>query len=303
MKRFSVLIWVWAAVGSQIVSSHGRIGDRMFVEPLVTEDAVVKNEVVLPFLEFLKKPEGTRRSAGFTIEKTLYPAKFSIIFELERTRNVDAGQRFSAWENVELGSKWQAAQSTRHEFVLSPAFFVSLPTASRKLGPRQAAIRPMLLLGKGFGDLSPNWVRPFAFQGDLGCEASVTGPRDREIVYDGVLTYSIPYLNQFLRKSNAGYSLEEGLRQGFSRGALLGNLFPFVEFTNSSSLQHRGTYSVIRPGILWMGKYAQVTVAADFTARMPEGGLRRTRGFSIIIDWYMEELSPAFTWTPFGKHP
>lgn len=284
--------------------AHGIVGDRMFIEPLVTGDANVKNELDLPGAEFLVQPDGTWRAIGFSFEKALYPHRFSFTLGDTRIYQRSNGRSVAGWDNLDLGLKWEAYENPRHEFVVSPALFVTFPTGSTGVVARETALRPMILYGKGFGDLAPGWLRPFALQGDFGYRASVTGPRERELVYDGVLMYSIPYLNRRVRNADAGYSLEHNLRRGFSRGAFFGDLFPFVEFNGTSAVQGaRGcTAAFLRPGILWMGKYAQVSLAADLPLNAPGLGSNRHAGAFILIDWYLDEIFPRLGWTPFGRH-
>ncbi len=161
----------------------------------------------------------------------------------------------------------------------------------------------MLLYGKGFGDLRVPWLRPFAIQGDVGFQSSLTGPRDHQIVYDDLLMYSIPYLNHWVRQADAGYSLEHSLRRGFSRGAFFGDLFPYVEFNASTAVSGApgGTSAALRPGILWMGTYAQVSLAADIPLKAPGLGPRHA-GIVVLVDWFLDEIFPPFGWTPFGRH-
>lgn len=282
--------------------AHGIVGNRMFIEPLVAEDANVKNELVLPSFDFQVQPYGTWRTMGFSFEKILYPRRLSVVLESDRIYQHLNGDRLAGWDNFEMGVKWQGLISERHEFTVSPALFVTFPTGSDRVGERQTALRPMLLYAKGFGDLPAPWLRPFAIQGDVGYEASVSGLRDRQFVFDEVLMYSVPYLNQFVRHANHGYSMEHSLRRGLSSGAFFGNLFPFVELNGASALNGApgGTSLALRPGVLWMGKYAQVSVAADLPVRVP--GLQRPHtGASILVDWFLDEIIPTFNWTPFGK--
>ena len=281
--------------------AHGIVGNRMFIEPLTTEDANVKNELVLPSAEFLVQPDGNWRTVGFSLEKALYPGRFSLVLEDERSYQHEGGLRSAGWDNLELGVKWEAATNELHEFVLSPALFVTFPTSSTNIIPHQTALRPMLLYGKGFGDLRAPWLRPFAIQGDVGFQSSLTGPTDRQVVYDEVLMYSIPYLNHWVRQADAGYSLEDNLRRGFSRGAVFGNLFPFAELNATTPVGGTGggTSAILRPGIAWMGKYVQISVAADLVLKSPDVGPRHP-GAGVLVDWFLDEIFAPLGWTPFG---
>jgi hypothetical protein len=299
----SLVLWLAIELTGACAWAHGIVGERMFVEPLVTEDANVKNELNLPSTQFLVQPDGTWRSIGFSFEKTLYPRRFSVVLDQGRSYLHTGGRSLSGWENLELGLKWEAFTNAPHELVLSPMLILGLPTGSAAVTDRQTSMRPMLAYGKGFGDLPVSWLRPFGIQGDVGYEASVTGRRDRQLVYDEVLFYSVPYLNHTVRQADDGYSMEESLRRGFSRGAFLGDLYPFVEFNATTAVNGvaGGTASSLRPGILWMGKYAQVSVAADCPINMPGIAGRRQVGASVLVDWFLDDIFSPLSWTPFGK--
>ena len=285
------------------LSAHGILGERMFIEPLVTEDANIKNELVFPFAEFMVQPDGVWRQLAFSFEKELYPERLSITLETGRIYRHDNSQRLAGWDNLDAGVKFRAYANEHHEFLLTPALFITMPTSSQRVEEHDTALTPKLMYGKGFGDASPGWLRPFAIQGDIGIKSSVQGPSDHELLYDAVLMYSIPYLNHTVRKSDSGYALEHGLRQGFSAGAILGNLFPYVEFNASHPLAGTpgSAISSLRPGILWMGKYVQVSFAADIPLQSEAAEVRRHQGFCASLDWFLDELVPAFNWTPWGK--
>jgi hypothetical protein len=298
------MLWLLTGFALLPAWAHGIVGERMFIEPLFTEDANVKNELVFPFAQFGVQPDGTWRRIGFSIEKQLYPNRFSAVLETGRLYRHDGVGKLSGWDNLEAGVKLQAYTNEHHEFVVSPALFVEFPTSSERVAEHETSLSPMLLYGKGLGDLSTGWLRPFAIQGDVGIAASLKRPHDRELLYDAVIMYSIPYLNHNVRKADSGYSLEHSLRQGFSAGALLGNLFPYVEFNGLHPVGRTpgGVLSSLRPGIVWMGKYVQVSFAADLPVQSDELEGRRHRGFCASLDWFLDEVFPALNWTPFGKN-
>jgi hypothetical protein len=285
--------------------AHGIVGRRMFIEPLVTEDANVKNEFVFPLAQFGVQPDGTWRQFGFSFEKQLYPERFSFALEWGRINRHDGDLRMAGWDNLEAGAKLEAYTSETREFVLSPALFVTVPVGTEPVVDRETRLKPMLLFGKGFGDLPNRSLRPFAVQGDIGIETSLKSPHEKELLYDTVLMYSIPYLNHWVRRTDVAYSTEDSLRRGFSRGALLGNFFPFIEFNGARPLDGRvgSATGNLRPGILWMGKDVQVSVAADIPVQSSDFEQRPHKGFIFSLDWFLDELFPVLNWTPFGKKP
>lgn len=280
--------------------AHGIVGNRMFIEPLFTEDANIKNELDVPRLEFLSQPDGSFRVLDVSLEKTLWPERWSVVVDQARLYRHVNGRTVAGFDNLEVGTKVAAYRNVLHEFILTPALFTTLATGSRKIVDPHTALQPSLLYGKGFGDLKVNWLRPFALQGDFGYKMSVTGGRERQVLYDAVLEYSVPYLN-WIRQANAGYQMEHQLRRGHSLGAIVGDLFPFVEFNGGTPVSGTAgqTTTLLRPGALYMGKYFQLSLAADLPLRGYQGPHRT--GAVILLDLFLDELHPAFGWTPFGK--
>jgi hypothetical protein len=283
--------------------AHGTVGKRLFIEPLFAEDANVKNELILPRSEFLRLPDGTVRSFGFSLEKQLWQDRWSVSVEqgvgsVHMNRNAISG-----FDNVEISTKYAAYKNAPHEFILSPTVGVTLPTGSRKFVERHSAVSTGLLWAKGFGDLPGGWLRPLAVQADTLVEEVVSGEHKRTVVYDMVVEYSIPYLNHYIRKADGAYNTDDSLRVGSSVKAILGDMFPFVEFNGETPLnghnEHTSTF--IRPGILHVGHYLQVTAAADIPLRSAPSSPSRSVGAVIMFDFFLDEINHVFKWTPFGK--
>ncbi len=282
--------------------AHGIVGQRMFIEPLFAEDANIKNELDFPRVELLTLPDGSYRTFDGAFEKALYPDRWSVIVEQSHVRIHPRGAPpLSGFDDLEVGTKVAIVRSAKHEFVLTPALFLTLPTGSRRVAEHHTAVEPALLFAKGLGDLNIGYLRPFAVEADVGYEASATGERQRNANYDMVLFYSVPYLNRFIRNTDAGFDLEHNLRLGHSPGAVLGDLFPFVEFNGSTPVAGTSGLSstFLRPGALYMGKYFQISTAADLPLR--GAGPRQRVGAVILLDLFLDEIHPAFGWTPFGK--
>ena len=283
--------------------AHGTVGKRKFIEPLFTEDANIKNELHLPRTEFLMLPDGSFRIFSSSFEKTLYPNRWSVVIEQSRVYRRVAGSTIAGFDDLQVGTKVVLYRSREHEFVLTPALFLTAPTGSHSVAEHHTKLQPALVFAKGFGDLTWGWLRPLALQGDIGYEAALTGERERHATYDMVLEYSVPYPNRFIRNADTGFYLEHNLPLGHYSRAILGNMYPFVEFNGSSDLM--GFFRVrARPfsdrGLLDVGKYFQISTAADVPLR---GYLPRRRvGAVVLFDLSLDQVLPGLRWTPFGKH-
>ena len=104
----SKLRWDLSCCGSSALASRrGTVGNRIFIDPLFTEDANVKNELVLPMMGFLVQPDGTWRTVEFSFEKALYPHRLSVELHDGGIDQHSGGRSIAGWDNVELGLKWQ----------------------------------------------------------------------------------------------------------------------------------------------------------------------------------------------------
>ena len=297
-----LIIAVLLACIPSVLWAHGTVGQRKFIEPLFTEDANIKDELDLPRAEFLMLPDGRFRSFSSSFEKALYPNRWSVVIEQSRVYRRVAGSTIAGFDDLEVGTKLALYRSADHELVLTPALFLTAPTGSHSVAENRTKLQPALVFAKGFGDLKWGWLRPLALQGDIGYEAAVTGERERHATYDMVLEYSVPYLNRFIRNADTGFDLEHNLRLGHSLRAILGNMYPFVEFNGSTPVGGTSGSSAtfLRPGAAYVGKYFQISAAPDVPLR---GYLPSRRvGAVVLFDLFLNEIVPAFGWTPFGKH-
>jgi hypothetical protein len=279
------------------------VGRRLFIEPLVTEDANPKNELDLPVLEVIQIPSGHLIGFNYSLEKKLLP-KFSVSFDNSIVSFAPNGQSpIVGFGNIGFGAKYALCQNVPHEFIFSTAFHVEAPAGNTKIGAASfTTLSPEFLYAKGFGDLPShgpwNWLRPLALQGDFALGFPVGAPfksgAGRSPRVDAVLEYSLPYLNAFVRHADSRYSLGGGsFRKGHSLKAIAGDLFPFTEFNFSwvPDSQGRGLrpQGFIRPGMVYIGHYFEIGGAAEFPANRFTG---RSVGAMGIFDLFFDDVFP-----------
>jgi len=172
--RLLIIAVMLACIPSDLWA-HGTVGQRMFIEPLFTEDANIKDELDLPRAEFLTLRDGSSRSFSTSFEKVLYPNRWSVVIEQSRVYRRVAGSTIAGFDDLEVGTKLALYRSAAHELVLTPALFLTAPTGSRSVAEHRTKLQPALVFAKGFGDLKWGWLRPLALQGDIGYETAVTG--------------------------------------------------------------------------------------------------------------------------------
>jgi hypothetical protein len=306
-RRGAALLCLTALVlcGTTIpAQGHGIVGKRLFIEPLFTEDANPKTELDFPVFESIHLPDGHYSAFNYGLEKKL-SARFSVSFENSYNWFSPNGEPgVSGFNNVGFGAKYALYTSPKHEFIVSSWLGVDAPTGDVAAGAEPfTTITPGFLYAKGFGDLPSsgfsNWLRPFAVQGDFLLDFPAGAPNTPERANvpqaDLVIEYSLPYLNAYVRHANAGYSVSDGgFRNGFSLGAIAGDLFPFVEL-NFEAAPYRGgrrAFGYYRPGVDYVGHYFQVGFAAELPANAFTGSHIGAVG---IFDIFLDEVFPKFS--------
>ena len=167
--RFLIIAVMLVGIPSSLWA-HGTVGQRMFIEPLFTEDANIKDELHLPRAEFLMLPDGSSRSFGASFEKALYPNRWSVVIEQSRVYRRVAGSTIAGFDDLEIGTKLVLYRSAEHELVLTPALFLTAPTGSHSVAEhhtqvtsspriRQRIWRPKMGLAPSFGVAGRHWLR------------------------------------------------------------------------------------------------------------------------------------------------
>ena len=127
-------------------------------------------------------------------------------------------RRSNGWQNVETQLKYVPYQNAEHEFIVSVAGSAEWGnTGNASVGAEPfTAITAKGFVGKGFGDVEAEWLRPFAVTGEVDYTWSthpidVTGidpdtglvSIDRSptvLTYGATLQYSLLYMNSFVHE-------------------------------------------------------------------------------------------------------
>src|SRR5712692_1658615 len=254
--------------------AHGVIGKRFIPSTIAVDDPFVSDELDLLTVDRgSKNKEGREASVGFEFSKRLTP-DFAIGVGWKYLFEEPVGEsRTSGAGNPEFSLKYILLRSPDHEGILSIGFNAEVGgIGPARVAERISTFTPGLFFGKGLGDLpdSLSYLKPLAITGSLGVNipsrrrtVTTTINEDGEIEQDterhpttipyGVaITYSIPYLQSFVK--------DVGLGTPFDR------LFPVVEFnfeTPVSGPDAKRTTAFANPGLLWAGKYVQLGMEAE----------------------------------------
>ncbi len=253
------------------------VGKRQFADQLVISEPFVEDELSLPtFLHIDRGPVGGLRSARLTSAGSEVKKRITPDFELSLTGNLIRldradGDSVTGFDNLGVGLKYQILESKPHEAVASVALSWQVGGTGRNAVGAESfdTLTPTVLAGKGFGDLPDRLavLRPLAVAGLLGVQIPA-GRHPDVLVWGGVIEYSLPYLESFVKRVNLSPPLNR--------------LVPLVEIEMRTNLDRdspgrlRGT---VNPGFVWVGDVLQIGLEA--VAPLDDGSGRGVgvRGF------------------------
>jgi hypothetical protein len=177
-----ILAAVLAVLRSSVADAHGVVGDRIFLSPIIGNDAFPDNALNL----------ATHRS---DYEFSLIPAfekqlsdDSSLLFAGGWDRITPGGDQHKTTGSADLSIYFRQAAyiSVEHELELTLSPILIVPVGSRRIADQgYTHLGGEVLLGKGFGDLpdSPTlkFLRPFAVQTEAGYAGRVQGPANSDV--------------------------------------------------------------------------------------------------------------------------
>lgn len=267
-----------ALCGVSSAGAHAIAGQRLFPSTLTFDDPGIGAELPLVFSHVR---EDGRNLEGLDVAATKpITPNFSLIVGTGYSAETGGGMpAIHGWSNLELGGVWQVYRHASSESIGSFSISRSFAhTGSRATRDDFSVWSPAFAFGKGFGQASPDWLRPFALTGVIGLDLPDARDEPRMLNWGLSLQYSIPYLQDFVKYV--------GLK------APLDKLIPIVELPMQTCLDrgcHGQTTGHVAPGVIWIGRYVQW----GFELQVP---VNRRSGDSIGVmfgfDLYLDDLAP-----------
>ena len=268
--------------------AHGIVGDRIFLSPIIGNDAFPDNALNLA---------AHRSDYQFSLipafEKQLSDNS-SLLFAGGWERITPAGQRrVTGADDLSIYFRQSAYISARHELEITLSPILILPVGSRQI-PDQGFthLGGEGLVGKGFGDLpdSPTfkYLRPLALQAEAGFAARIQGPANSDVFANLELEYSLRYFNSFVERLNFGRPWVD--------------LVPYIQFNYAQSfIASRLTTSPdfrLTPGIAYLGHYCELSIGAQVALNnaAPSGDRVAVVG---LVEIFYDNIFPALGWNPF----
>ena len=271
---FSLFIFV---TGSP-AQAHVVCGNRVFPTTLTMDDPGVSDEMSLPTVALTPTSSAQSNSYGYEWDKTITEdLGFGVNGEYDTQRS--PGQNFSGWDNITVTLKDQhpCFQRSKHEeLVFSVGLIREIPGSGSKQLRNAGVIdsvantAPTFYFGKGFGDLSVGYLRPFAITGELSrvfSDAPNVSPSAWSYAFS--LQYSMPYLQQSVQAQH--------IPQFLTR------MTPLVEVAMTASDSGGPPVGTIAPGILYDANTWQLGAEAVIPAN---GATRQMQGTGFIIQYH-----------------
>jgi hypothetical protein len=315
-RRFAILMWALGlvAASTQSVAAHGLIGQRFFPATLAIDDPFVADELSLPTVLHIRNrgsdesPPTLQTDLSGELSKRLSPNLGLSLGGAYTFLDPIPGKSTSGFDNMEVSLKYVFWKSPEHETLLSAGAGWEIGgTGSKKIGADSFdTVTPQFFFGKGFGDLpdAVDWLKPAALTGALGLAIPVRRLNKTFSLDDDGNVQTTHDLNP--KTFNWGFSVQYNLQylQSFVRDvglpAPFNRMIPVVEFAMQTPIEgpHTGrTTGTINPGIIWFGRYMQLSVEAVIPANTMTG---KNVGVLAQIHFYLDDIAPKiFTWTPF----
>ncbi|MGC1399837.1 hypothetical protein [Candidatus Binatus sp.] len=289
------------ALRASAVYAHGVVGDYIFLEPLVTDDATPANEADIVAPDWNRNSGGRTFSIGSSIEKLLGTdsdnlPRFSVgggstwIYQSPKQ-----GANVSGFDDLELFAKYAFLIIPQHEFILSAKAVLDLPTGNPSVQSQQhTSLGPELIGAKALGDL-PNttllkWLRPIGFQFDYGYIPALGGHTSHNMFADGMIEYSLLYLSNNVQDIGLKWPL---------RNLFLFNEFNYNQLVKGPSGQTFPTI-LVTPGIAYVSYRFELSVGTQFALNQASvsGNHAAILG---LLDIFYDSIFPQGNWKLYGE--
>jgi hypothetical protein len=275
-----------------LVRAHGLEGDRFFPPTPLTDDPFAVDELSLPEIQYNPATASHEIDINGSFSKEIFPKFALTIQDTYINLNPKGGPAQDGFSPIVLNAKYQLWEIPDHEFILSIGSDVTLGGTGSKALPSYdyyTTYTPNLYLGKGFNELPEGlkYLRPLAITNVVGYDLYGNAATSNALEWSGSVQYSIPYLEQTVE--------DVGIPRPFR------DMIPLVEFqmttpTNKDAVPTTGT---INPGVLWEGKYCQVSLEASIPINSRTGP---DVGGLLQVQIFIDDLFPKIFGHPiFGS--
>jgi hypothetical protein len=292
-------------------SAHTVIGQRIFPATLTIDDPGVDDELALPTMNYSYGPANPYTFPPGPAQQSY---EFNFFYGKRITSDLEVSidstflhavnPRANGWEGIETEVKDQIMVNTEHEFVVSLGVSEQWGgTGNPNAGaPQFTSITPEIFLGKGFGDLQTEWLRPVAFTAEVEYQVptvanTVTGvdpfgnvllsQNPTVLTYGATLQYSLQYMNAYVHEIDGPEILRHlVLDIEAQMSTNVSNIGPSM--INNVPGTHQTT-GVVGPGLYYLAHDYELGIYGAFPINQASG---KHPGVYAIVDFFLDDLFP-----------
>jgi len=290
---------------------HTVVGNRVFPATLEIDDPGVNDELALPSFAYVANPDNsTQFDYRFEWQKTI-TADLSFFVGSALTHLVNAMKPdgtfggVTGWQNVETQLKYVPYQNAEHEFIIAAALSAEWGhTGNASVGAEPfTALTAKGFVGKGFGDVEADWLKPIAVTGEVDYtwsthpitvgfdpEEGITIDRSPTVLtYGATLQYSLLYMNSFV------HEVPEFFRQlipdiEIAVSTPVSNIGPSIPNMVPGTHETTGTWG---PGLYYIGRLGPISFELGAVAAIPiNHASGRHVGALAILDLFFDDMFP-----------
>ncbi len=199
------------------------------------------------------------------------------------------------WANIETQLKYVFWQDAAREMIFAGAVNVewgntgSPQSASLPSDPF-STVTGKLYAGKGFGDASADWLRPFALTGEVDYSVpTVTTNADGSVnpttlTYGATLQYSLQYMNSHVQEVPDVF---KKLVPAFE--AIFTTPIDHIPAADPASFPPNTTTGVFGPSVYYIGQYFEIGVMAQIPINAASG---KHVGALAVVDFFLDDIAP-----------
>jgi hypothetical protein len=297
-------------IGAGPALAHTIVGDRVFPATVTIDDPGVNDELALPTFAYLPlaNPNGSATPSytfGWEYAKTI-TADLGISIGSEGI-TFQRNPRSVGWANIDTELKYVFYQNAAHEFIFAGAVNVdwantgSASNASLPSNPF-TTVTPKVFAGKGFGDATVDWLRPFAITGEVdyniptaSINAITQNQNATSLTYGASLQYSLLYMNSYVQEVPDFFKRLIPTFEAIITTPV-SNIGPSVPGSFSPS----DTTGVVGPSIYYIGQYFELGVMAQIPINEASG---KHPGVLAIVDFFLDDIAPTTVGKPLFGPP
>ena len=290
--------------------AHTIVGNRVFPATLTIDDPGVNDELALPTFSYLQatnfpnQPGPISYSLGWEYAKTITPdfglSVGSDGFTWQRNPKAEG------WANIETEAKFAFYQDPDREFILATAVDVEIgntgsPQSASLPSDPFTTVTPKFFIGKGLGDSSVDWLRPFAFTGEVDYSVPTVSinadgsTNPTMLTYGGSVQYSLLYENSFVHQVPDFFNRLIPAFEGIFNTPVA-NLGP----TDPTDFAPNDTTGVVGPSLYYIGQYFEVGVMAQIPINRASG---YHPGVLAVLDIFLDDVAPTSLGKPLFSAP